>query len=718
MPSGRGDGSDRSREEVVAVSFQEEAVGKLISQTKKRYWWRLEIGRQSYEICLATSRMSGKKQITVNGQIQYEEVTPLARLTTFMHSWNLGDHSLSIIPTWAVGETLYRSFELSIDGIPFGHLLEGARPESGASAPKIIVKIICAKGLRAADWSGSSDPYCACEIPGKRGSKFQTAAINKTLKPVWKHEHTIADYTPGDPLYFKVMDKDVWPKADDLLGKATLASEQFFPWGFDGWLELEGEGKQKGVPPQVKLQIAVSGTPQEVGLREVFDRCDQNKDGSINKRELIKILRVDQEVADFFQLPRNIRQEDGSRDSMEKLFQEMDKSGSREVTWEEFRAFFSRRPDLVGSMPPTPDLASASPRAGSVSPRVSSGGSSQGSPITPEAVPNVSHNVSLLKKMSMSPPAVLALPGEASAGDIRRTQDLADPGVGLLEVRPKQTSSRRRAAQKTRSVSPRSGHAKRHSDAERAGDVAGFGDGADPWGSFQSFGAFPSAPTYGGWPGNTDVDSPPKEETPTYGGWPGNTDVDSPPKEERGFSAAFGESCTAAFSDLSQWGATDSATNVDDAAGSPFQSSPLSSASPSDATVHQGSFFQSPPLSSASPSDATIAEASPAACHVPVSHSAASGHHQTRRLPPVMPPVTAAPQVGATSGAAGNAGAGSKSSTLVDPWGYAYSPIPRPLTPRGERPVYSASPLASDSSARGELVDPWGNRYSSAPCLA
>lgn len=255
----------------------------------------------------------------------------------------------------------------------------------------------------------------------------------------------------------------------------------------------------------------------------------------------------------------------------------------------------------------------------------------------------------------------------------------------MLEVRPKQTSSRRRAAQKTRSVSPRSGEAKPHSDL--AGDLDRFRANTDPWGSCDSFGAFPS--------------------TPTYGGWPGNSDSDNPSKEAKGFSAAFGESCTAAFSDLSQWGATDSPTTGDDAA---------------------GNLFQSPPMSSAIASDATAAEGSAAAGHgflyggdrrvqpemSPVTAAPRAGvNSEQRSLQPEMSPVTAVPRLSFSS-----EGAGVTSPTLVDPWGYAYSPRSRPPTPRGERPFNNASRSRASSSAEVDLVDPWGYRYSPTPCPA
>jgi len=76
-------------------------------------------------------------------------------------------------------------------------------------------------------------------------------------------------------------------------------------------------------------------------LRAVFDSCDTQQNGMVNKRELIKAIRRDGKMADFFGLPMEIRQEDGSRDEMEKLFQAMDSDSDREITWNEFVTFHS-----------------------------------------------------------------------------------------------------------------------------------------------------------------------------------------------------------------------------------------------------------------------------------------------------------------------------------------------------------------------------------------
>ena len=55
-----------------------------------------------------------------------------------------------------------------------------------------------------------------------------------------------------------------------------------------------------------------SEKPQKVDktrLRTVFDSCDTQQNGMVNKRELIKAIRGDARMAEFFGLPMEIRQD-------------------------------------------------------------------------------------------------------------------------------------------------------------------------------------------------------------------------------------------------------------------------------------------------------------------------------------------------------------------------------------------------------------------------
>jgi hypothetical protein len=76
-------------------------------------------------------------------------------------------------------------------------------------------------------------------------------------------------------------------------------------------------------------------------LREIFDEVDRSHDGHVSKIELIKTCRKKPGVADFFGLPQHIRQEDGSRDAMEDLFQSMDANNDKDITFEEFHDFYT-----------------------------------------------------------------------------------------------------------------------------------------------------------------------------------------------------------------------------------------------------------------------------------------------------------------------------------------------------------------------------------------
>ena len=76
-------------------------------------------------------------------------------------------------------------------------------------------------------------------------------------------------------------------------------------------------------------------------LRRVFKALDLNGDGKVNKREFIRALRSNKEVQDFMQMPA-VKQEDGSRDSFESIFQAIDCDGDREISWVEFLNYFAK----------------------------------------------------------------------------------------------------------------------------------------------------------------------------------------------------------------------------------------------------------------------------------------------------------------------------------------------------------------------------------------
>eukprot|EP00927_Polykrikos_kofoidii_P059467 TRINITY_DN54618_c0_g1_i1.p1 TRINITY_DN54618_c0_g1~~TRINITY_DN54618_c0_g1_i1.p1 ORF type:complete len:762 (-),score=136.20 TRINITY_DN54618_c0_g1_i1:56-2221(-) len=104
----------------------------------------------------------------------------------------------------------------------------------------LTLSIIAARNLRNADPSflGKSDPYCVVEVVGKSEAKFQTNVIKDCSDPDWNYVVQIPGWIPGEALELSVWDKNMWPKSDDFLGRATLPSETFFPDCFSGELPV------------------------------------------------------------------------------------------------------------------------------------------------------------------------------------------------------------------------------------------------------------------------------------------------------------------------------------------------------------------------------------------------------------------------------------------------------------------------------------------------
>ena len=73
---------------------------------------------------------------------------------------------------------------------------------------------------------------------------------------------------------------------------------------------------------------------------EAFELIDKNGDGRLTRIEVIQACKHDPRVRELLRLPETIRQEDGSREAFEQVFQRMDKDDSKSVDLEEFMAFW------------------------------------------------------------------------------------------------------------------------------------------------------------------------------------------------------------------------------------------------------------------------------------------------------------------------------------------------------------------------------------------
>eukprot|EP00931_Biecheleriopsis_adriatica_P073332 TRINITY_DN47639_c0_g1_i1.p1 TRINITY_DN47639_c0_g1~~TRINITY_DN47639_c0_g1_i1.p1 ORF type:complete len:540 (-),score=97.11 TRINITY_DN47639_c0_g1_i1:27-1646(-) len=118
--------------------------------------------------------------------------------------------------------------------------------------------------------------------------------------------------------------------------------------------------ERPGVVFEAKFEISSVNTfkfgkpgMSAIELREAFDKIDAQQRGTINRRDLIKAIRGSAQIAAFFGLPQNFQQEDESRETFEAMFQAMDVTGSREVTWPDFHCLY------VGFAPIVPARRSA-----------------------------------------------------------------------------------------------------------------------------------------------------------------------------------------------------------------------------------------------------------------------------------------------------------------------------------------------------------------------
>jgi hypothetical protein len=145
------------------------------------------------------------------------------------------------------------------------HVVNLSRGIDPRKVSRLKVTILTADGLRKADVKGNSDPYCICEIPGKKNTSYQTPTVQNTQTPTWNHAF-FCEHTRGDSLKFTVYDADRG-RIDAPLGVVTLDEKKFWPAGFHGDLNLEKGGKGSK-NPKVKVKVEVlehaedNGEPQ------------------------------------------------------------------------------------------------------------------------------------------------------------------------------------------------------------------------------------------------------------------------------------------------------------------------------------------------------------------------------------------------------------------------------------------------------------------------
>lgn len=108
---------------------------------------------------------------------------------------------------------------------------------------RLTVTIIKAEGLQHLNHFASDAPYCVCQVirdTNATQSTCKTEILKKTLEPEWNEEHLLEPWAVGESLEFVVHDHGLM--GSKVAGKAQLASERFFPRGFEGVLQLVAQG--------------------------------------------------------------------------------------------------------------------------------------------------------------------------------------------------------------------------------------------------------------------------------------------------------------------------------------------------------------------------------------------------------------------------------------------------------------------------------------------
>jgi len=172
-------------------------------------------------------------------------------------------HAIAILPERRYQAPAFDDL-VALRGLSLGVDLlmeEREREDSARLAFTIEVTILGARRLPKPEFLRKSRPYCICQLRGKAPAEFRTSVMSDTLNPVWQKEAFEFDaFTPGDTLDFIVMDEETGKTADDILATASLSSEQFWPHGFRGELELaEIGGVGSAVMSTLSVIVCVHG---------------------------------------------------------------------------------------------------------------------------------------------------------------------------------------------------------------------------------------------------------------------------------------------------------------------------------------------------------------------------------------------------------------------------------------------------------------------------
>ncbi|KAJ3185439.1 hypothetical protein HDU87_000060 [Geranomyces variabilis] len=155
-----------------------------------------------------------------------------------------------------------------------------------------VVKFVFrqAKHLRAADWSGSSDPYTTVSFGNSSTFLARTRIISRDRNPMWNETHyaviTEDDVKNGFPLSVKVWDYDTLSR-NEVLGQFEIKTDEIVDSEgvlFDGWKSLlkknqaEDDSKPDVLSRNGKLNFQLAFFPK-VDLKDRMEAAKKFKSG-------------------------------------------------------------------------------------------------------------------------------------------------------------------------------------------------------------------------------------------------------------------------------------------------------------------------------------------------------------------------------------------------------------------------------------------------------
>ena len=79
--------------DIKTISYEKTSVGKRLKGSKHKHTWRLQIGQDGIEVTLLLSRLSGKREVFVNGVNYFSGKKFSSCMLNYVH----GDHTLNLL---------------------------------------------------------------------------------------------------------------------------------------------------------------------------------------------------------------------------------------------------------------------------------------------------------------------------------------------------------------------------------------------------------------------------------------------------------------------------------------------------------------------------------------------------------------------------------------------------------------------------------------------